>query len=368
MYYYQFQLPQSLVRSVILFNFLLGNFFFASVVNAQQPLKFYKPDNPNIQYVGRIDFSNKRLPRFWQPGVYFSVKFKGDKCEVILNDEELYGKNHNYIEIVVDGKAYRTQTKSKTDTIKIKGIAGSGLHTLMVCKNTEANIGYLELVGIRCKKLVKPDPLPKRKIEFIGNSITCGASADLSEIPCGKGLWQDQHNAYLAYGPVAARALQAQYYLSSVSGIGLVHSCCNLNITMPEVFDKVSMRDNKIRWDFKIYQPDIVSICLGQNDGIQDSSKFCNAYIDFVKRLRDYYPGSKFILLSSPMADDSLRSFLRSTLSSICGELHRQGEHQVYHYVFEKQYKSGCDSHPDVNDHEQIAKEVATQIQSVMNW
>lgn len=137
---------------------------------------------------------------------------------------------------------------------------------------------------------------------------------------------------------------------------------------MPEVFDKVSMRDNKIRWDFKIYQPDIVSICLGQNDGIQDSSKFCNAYIDFVKRLRDYYPGSKFILLSSPMADDSLRSFLRSTLSSICGKLHRQGEHQVYHYVFEKQYKSGCDSHPDVNDHEQIAKEVATQIQSVMNW
>lgn len=164
MYYYHFQLPQAMLRSVILFNFLLGNFFFASVVNAQQPLKFYKPDNPNIQYVGRIDFSNKRLPRFWQPGVYFSVKFKGDKCEVILNDEELYGKNHNYIEIVVDGKAYRTQTKSKTDTIKIKGIAGSGLHTLMVCKNTEANIGYLELVGIRCKKLVKPDPLPKRKI------------------------------------------------------------------------------------------------------------------------------------------------------------------------------------------------------------
>ena len=44
-------------------------------------------------------------------------------------------------------------------------------------------------------------------IEFIGNSITCGAAADVSEVPCGSGVDYDQHNAYYAYGPRVARML-----------------------------------------------------------------------------------------------------------------------------------------------------------------
>lgn len=368
MCYYQLYLRRTLHRPIILFSFLLTTLLFAITTNAQSALKFYAADNPNIQYVGRIDFSNKKLPRFWQPGVYFSLKFKGAECEVIVNDEELWGKNHNYLEIIIDGKPYRTQTKSKSDTLKIKGIVGSGVHTLMICKNTEANIGYLELAGIRCRQLLKPDPLPKRKIEFIGNSITCGASSDLSEIPCGRGVWQDQHNAYLAYGPVTARALQAQYHLSSVSGIGLIHSCCNLDITMPQVFDKVSMRDNKILWNFKNYQPDIVSICLGQNDGLQDSAKFCEAYTDFVKKLRGYYPNTTFILLSSPMADDHLRNFMRLMIASVVAQLRKEGEKKLYSYIFEKQYKNGCDSHPDIADHQQIANELVAFIKAIKKW
>jgi len=91
---------------------------------------------------------------------------------------------------------------------------------LVICKNTEANIGYLELAGIRCRQLVKPAPKPARKIEFIGNSITCGTGSDLSVIPCGKELWEDQHNAYLSYGPITARAVNAQYHLSAVSVSG----------------------------------------------------------------------------------------------------------------------------------------------------
>src|SRR4029077_4929292 len=132
---------------------------------------------------------------------------------------------------------------------------------------------------IRCAKLVKPPSKRIRKIEFIGNSITCGTGSDLSEIPCGKGKWQDQHNAYMSYGAVTARTLGAQYHLSAVSGIGLMHSCCNMNIIMPQVFDKISMRNDTIKWDFKMYQPNVVTVCLGQNDGIQDSATFCKNYI-----------------------------------------------------------------------------------------
>ena len=358
---------------LITLSFILISFFadakeYFCNPNGDDNLKFFAADNAFIQYTGRIDFSNPKLPRFWQPGVYITVKFTGPRCEVILNDEILWGKNHNYLEIIVDGIEKRIQTKSAHDTIVVAENLSDGTHTLIVVKNTEANIGFLELVGIRCKQLVKPNSKPPRRIEFIGNSITCGTGSDISSVPCGKGVWQDQHNAYLSYGAITARTLNTQYHLSSVSGIGLMHSCCNMNVIMPKVFDKISMRNDTINWDFKKYQPDIVTLCLGQNDGVQDSTIFCNNYISFLKQLRSYYPKTTFILLSSPMADDRLRNFMRSTLVSIVSSMKKQGEKKIHHYIFEKQFSGGCDSHPDLNEHRLIAGELTTCIRKIMKW
>ena len=287
-YYYHHLLRRSVHRSVILFGITACMLLFSSSSYAQRisSLKFFPADDPFIQYMGRIDFTNPKLPRFWQPGVTVSIRFTGASCRLIVNDEILWGKNHNYYELVADGKAYRLQTKSATDTIDVtKYLSEKKEHNVSFVKNTEANIGYLEFRGVLCNGSLLPPPGKlKRKIEFIGNSITCGAGSDLSAIPCGKGVWQDQHNAYLSYGAIAARKLNAQYHLSSVSGIGLMHSCCNMNIIMPPVFDKISMRNDTIGWDFNNYQPDVVTICLGQNDGIQDSVTFCNNYIAFIKQ------------------------------------------------------------------------------------
>ncbi len=331
-------------------------------------LAFFSAHHPYIQYTGRVDFTNPKLPRFWQPGVYITAKFSGTSCEVIVNDEVLWGKNHNYLEVVVDGKPVRLQTKAKTDTIVVATNLKEGTHTLLLCKNTEANIGYLELVGLRCKQLVKPAAKPTRKIECIGNSITCGTGSDASVIACGKGVWQDQHNAYMSYGAVTARALQAQYHLSAVSGIGLMHSCCNMDIVMPQVFDKISMRNDTINWNFNNYQPDVVTICLGQNDGIQDSAAFCNNYISFLGSLRTHYPNASFILLASPMADTRLAAFMKKTLAAIQQQMSNSGDEKVTMYAFSKQYHNGCDSHPDLAEHQLIADELTAFIKKKMGW
>ena len=362
-------LRRSIHRPVILLGIYTVWFFHFEKLNAQQnSVSFFSAGHPYIQYTGRIDFTNPELPRFWQPGVYITAKFIGSYCEIILNDEVLWGKNHNYLEVVVDGKAVRLQTKSKRDTISVAENLSSGEHTLVICKNTEANIGYLELAGIRCKQLVKPSARPIRKIEFIGNSITCGTGSDATAIPCGKGVWQDQHNAYLSYGAVTARTLKAQYHLSSVSGIGLMHSCCNMNITMPPVFDKISMRNDTIAWNFNNYQPDIVTICLGQNDGIQDSTGFSNNYIAFIKQLRGYYPKTTIICLTSPMADASLTAFMKKTLTAIVNNMNENGDKKVSRYFFSKQYHNGCDSHPDLAEHRLIANELTAFIKKRMKW
>lgn len=345
-------------------------FLFHAKAEAQQTrLSFFAADHPLIQYTGRIDFTNPKLPRFWQPGVYISFRFKGNECELLLNDEMMWGSNHNYIELIVDGNAVRLQTKTKSDTLSVTThLSAVKEHTVIICKNTEANIGYMELAGIRCKELLQPLPKPKRKIECIGNSITCGTGSDVSEIPCGKGKWQDQHNAWFSYGAVMARKLNAQFHLSSVSGIGLMHSCCNMNITMPQVFDKVSMRNDSIQWNFTNYQPDVVTVCLGQNDGIQDEATFCRNYVLFIQQLRAHYPNATFVLLSSPMASETLKDFMRKSIAAVIKELKANGEQKVHAYIFNKQYKSGCDNHPSLEEHEQIAAELTTFISKTMNW
>jgi lysophospholipase L1-like esterase len=342
--------------------------FQSEAVAQKNKLSFFAADHPFIQYTGRIDFTNPKLPRFWQPAVSFHIKFVGTTCEVILNDEVLWEKNHNYLEVVVDGIAKRIQTKSAHDTIVVAKGLTAGTHTLTVYKNTEANIGYLELVGIRCRQLIKPIAKSIRKIECIGNSITCGTGSDQSQIPCGKGVWHDQHNAYLSYGVLTAKSLKAQVHLSSVSGIGLMHSCCNMNIIMPEVFDKISMRNDTIQWNFKNYQPDVLTICLGQNDGLQDSAIFCENYISFLKQLRKVYPNTQIVLLSSPMADATLASYMKKTLTAINMILSNTGDQKVAVYLFSKQYHNGCDSHPDLEEHKQIANELTVFIKKLMKW
>ena len=342
-----------------------------SVGQSNEKGKFFGADNKLVQYVGRIDFANPKLPRYWQPGTYVKAKFTGSFCNVILNDEQLNGTNQNYLEIVVDDTVlHRLKTAGKRDTIRMVHDLPKGTHTILIAKNTEANIGYLEFVGLQCEGLLPLPPKPERKMEFVGNSITCGASADASKVPCHTGVWQDQHNAYMAYGPTTARNLDAQWILSSVSGIGLIHSCCNMDILMPEVYNNLNMRDqnDSLTWNFGKYQPDVVTVCLGQNDGIQDSVLFCSAYVRFLQRLRKDYPQAQLICLTSPMADSSLTSVQKKYLTGVNNFMNASGDNNVSHYFFLKRYFHGCDSHPDVAEHQEIAAELTPYIRRLMNW
>ena len=337
--------------------------------NTGQATDFFTADHPNIQYTGRIDFSNTKRPRFWSPGVYISARFKGPSCSFIIHDEILWGNSHNYIEVIVDDKEpVRLQLKSKTDTVLAAAGLSKGEHTIVICKNTESGIGYLEFGGFLCKELVAPAPKPSRKIEFIGNSITCGTGSDLSVKPCGTGQWYDQHNAYMSYGPVTARALNAQWHLSAVSGIGMIHSCCNMTVTMSQVFDKINMRTDSIPWNFLQYTPDVVTICLGQNDGIQDSATFTHAYLRFIRQVRERYPKAQIICLTSPMGNAGLTAVLKNYLDGIVNYATTHGDKKVSRYFFSRQYHAGCDSHPDLKEHQQIAAGLTGYIRKLMSW
>jgi lysophospholipase L1-like esterase len=341
----------------------------AIALNKNEELKLFKADNINIQYVGRIDFSNPQLPRMWAPGVYIKAKFKGKRCEILINDEVLGGNNRNYLEIIIDGKnPYRIQTTGKTNVINVPDGLSDTEHTVMICKDTESNIGYIDFIGFRCEQLLPLPAKPNRKIEYIGDSITSGTAMDLSTTPCGQGQWYDQHNAYMSYGALTSRNLNAQWQITALAGIGLTHSCCNLKVVMPQIYDKIFLYADSISWNFKTYQPDVVTICLGQNDGPQDSTLFCGAYVKLIGAIRQHCPKAVIICLSSPMADKTLLPVLQRYINGIAAYVNANGDKKVYKYFFSKQYNNGCGGHPDLDQHRQIADELTTCIKQIKGW
>ena len=315
--------------------------------------KWFTGNDERLHYVGRVQ-KLSTTARLWTPGVYVRFSFMADTLKIALNDQMQYGVQHNYMELQIDDREpLRIRLQDQSDTLVIP-INDDAIHTAVLCKNTESNIGYVDVVGVFAKELYSSED-KNSLIEFFGDSITCGASSDTSKVKCGAGRWEDQHNAFMAYGPVTARKLDVDWVLSSVSGIGLMHSCCNMKIVLPQVFDKIVMNKDSVDWNFKSYTPDVVGICLGQNDGIQDSVVFQTQYLDFIKKLRKIYPKTKIILLTSPMADVSLNQFLRKQLTTIMKSRRISGDKNVFVYSFKSTYNHGCDFHPGVGEHERIA-------------
>jgi len=357
-----------MARRLSLFILLLVCYSVASA-KKHPAIKLFKADDSHFQYVGRVDFSNPQVPRIWAPGVYITAKFKGSDCAILINDEAS-GSNHNYLEIIIDGKnPYRIELKEKNNIINVPAGLSDSEHTVLICKDTESNNGYIEFEGLKCEKLLPLPTKPKRKIEYFGDSITSGTGMDLSAIPCDKGQWYDQHNAYMSYGAVTARNLDAQWQLTAQAGVGLVHSCCNMDVVMPQIYDKVCLRGDSISWAFSKYTPDVVTICLGQNDGPkQDSAFFCNAYINFITAIRSHYPKADIICLTSPMGDNTLTTVMQRYLNAIIAHVNASGDKKVTEYFFSRQYHNGCGGHPDMDEHKLIAAELTAYIKQLKGW
>lgn len=329
----------------------------------------YPAGHKYIKIIGRTDRSNTAGPRFWASGVYMTIRFKGSYCVLEIKDEEKWGKSHNYIHIVVDNSTpVRIQTTDSLNRIVLASGLSDGEHEIVVCKDTEASIGFLQPTAVICPQLLPVRKVPKRKIEFIGNSITCGMGNYDAAIKCGSGEWYDQHSAYMAYGPQSARLLNAQWHLTSESGIGLIKSCCDKKNIMPQIFDKTNIATEGIAWDFKQYQPDVVTVCLGQNDGIQDSAAFCSAYVNFLQTIRRQYRRAEIILLTSPMGDKPLDSTLRRYITAVEQNLHQLGDKRISHYFFQNRYIGGCSYHPNLQEHTAMAAELSAYIRKRMRW
>jgi len=328
---------------------------------------------------GRFAVDNNGQLELISSAVYFGFRFSGSSFSIRVRITDSAG--HNYLQYTIDGQ-YQQRIKimgNSPQSLFIRGLK-PGSHSVWVYKATEATTGpiFIENIVARDASPLKLPELPL--IEFIGNSITCGAAADPSEIPCGKGQYHDQHNAYYAYGPRVSRNLHVNFILSSVSGIGIYRNWNSMSPIMPQVYEKTDFLENSNRyWDFTTYHPRIVSIALGTNDfsdgdGIKprlpfDSAQFVKNYIGFIQLIRLKYPGVLIALLSSPMLNGSKREQLQNCLRTVKIQVDHlyPGTIPVELFFFKPMQARGCGGHPSVEDHAILAEELMPFFKKLMD-
>jgi hypothetical protein len=319
---------------------------------------------------GRTLFTNDKKLELISSAVHFGFSFYGKECQIFASIPDVNA--HNYLQYVLDGKYQkRIRINGNSDQPTILNVSSEGKHTVWIYKATEATTGPIFIDKVVAKNIRSlPNPaLPL--IEFIGNSITCGACADASEVPCGTGVYHDQHNAYYAYGPRVARALNVNFILSSVSGIGIYRNWNSNGPTMPQVYENAELNEqNSHRWNFKLYDPKIVSIALGTNDYSSgdgkkvrlpfDSAIFVSGYIKFVRLVKSKYPKAKIALLSSPMINGDRRIILQNCLTAVKINIDKlySGDKPVGLFFFKPMEARGCSGHPSVEDHAILANEL----------
>ena len=348
-------------------------FFISCKKNTQQkndPITVKAKENYFI-YSGRIDTTqNGDIVLI---GSASSAKFKasGNHCTVELKNRSQ--APHSFVSIEIDGE-YIKRIKVEGNEFKpykIELNTDKEFQTVAIYKATEAQNGDIIFGSVTSKKAYPIVQKERKKIEFIGNSITCGMGVDYEEIPCETGEWFDQHNAYFAYGPRIGRILDVDYMLSSSSGIGIYRNWDVDGPVMPDVYENRYLNtDSTQTWDFKKFSPDLVSICLGTNDlsdgdGIHprlpfDSEAYTKKYIEFINTVYNHYPNIQIALLSSPMLEGEKAEILNKCLENIKSHFDdKKVEKSIAIYTFNERLANGCSTHPDMNDHELIAKKLA---------
>ena len=330
-------------------------------------------DNPNIQYVGRFDFSNPKKVKFDWPGVYISANFEGTTCAVRLNDHK------NEYAVVIDQSAPKLLT---TDTSSIYQVA-SGLtdsipHTIKIVKRTEAFVGVGEFDGLildKGKKLLPPNKKSGRRIEFIGNSITCAYGVEGDSANCH--FSPQTENANMSYAAIVSRALNADYSLVAYSGRGVVRNYGDVNKTskdpMPALYDRICFNDSNSKWNFSKWIPQAVVINLGTNDfstkPFPDKDVFQNAYFQLINRVRGLYPGVMIFCICGPMIGEPCMSYVKEVVTN---EQKNKRVKDVFFIPIDRSVMEqgdwGCDWHPSITGMMKMTDAIIPVIRTRMNW
>ncbi|WP_165851994.1 SGNH/GDSL hydrolase family protein [Mucilaginibacter terrenus] len=332
-------------------------------------------NDPHIRYTGRIGLKDDAAELSWTASSAI-INFKGTGVTAVLNDT----KGYDLLTIVVDGKVVNTiqPKRGKYKNYQLISALPDTIHRLELFKRTEAENGTLLLRGfsIEGSGTLLPPPTFKHRIEFYGNSITCGFSL---EDPEGKDRGDyGYENGFLSYANLTARHFDAEYYCIAKSGIGVTVSW-SPNI-MPELYARVNVDDTTRLWDFNKYTPELVVVNLFQNDyhlvDLKDHKEFKHRfgstppkpdfliakYKEFIQTIRSKYPNTKIICAMGSMDSVEPGSPFPGYVEKAVAELKDKNIYTLFFPYL------GAHRHPNAGEHRVMAKQLIDFIHEKFGW
>lgn len=330
-------------------------------------------NDPRIHYMGRVDVKEDAAMLSWS-GTSVKINFEGTGVSAVLKDE----RGESTFNVVVDGEVRKVihADTAKRAYVLVAGLT-KGKHTLELFKRTEWAMGrtWFYKFWILGKALPAPE-LKQRKIEFFGNSITCGyAVEDTTGQDRGTAPYE---NGYISYAAITARHYDAEFSSISKSGIGVMLSWFPL--IMPEMYDRLDPTDSTSKWDFRKYTPDVVVINLLQNDSwlvakpehAQFKARFGDkapgpdqiiaAYRNFVISVRAKYPDAAIICALGSMDAARKEAPWFGYIEKAVGELK---DPKIYTHSFG--YK-GTAGHPSAKEQAAMAEDLIRFIDKEIKW
>ncbi|KYR02412.1 esterase [Tieghemostelium lacteum] len=332
------------------------------------------PDNANILYSGRIDKSNIS-------DGYYSFSWSGTQIQLtVVNTTSLQvvlnSSGQNLFNVFINSVLTLIVNVTST-TPSGYGLVDYALdpqqeYIVLITHRNEPLCGIVQFYGLIADDGVSVSEYQfqqSRKIEIIGDSITCGYG-NLGVNPCP--FTPATEDNYLTYGVMTAQALNAEFYIEAWSGKGVVRNFDYPNITSPDTLPDLypaiipNNYPNISLWNFQNYQPDVVIINLGTNDWSMppypDPQNFVDTYIDFIGYLKNQYSNNpQFFILCGPMISNPCCNYVEMVASKT---------NSVYIPLQNilNSKNMGCGGHPNYQAHQIMANMIVPIIQDTMNW
>ena len=333
---------------------------------------FVKATDPGFAYVGRTSNAIAEAITWTYPGVQIHANFSGTSVSMKTNED------CGFFMVEIDDQEPRKVQSMKGTNITVLGKdLTAGPHRLTLTYIIEGHdkkpVFYGLILDDGCTLLERPT-LPTRKIEFIGNSITCGYGIEGNNTE--KKFYYRLQNFYYTYAAIASRNLQAQCQVCARSGIGVYRNYGgNIpNEIMPNVFPHTFYATTGELWDFSRFQPDVVCVNLGCNDtslGKYDKTKLTDAFKQFTITLRERYPQAKIVYLIGAIPEGKRQNDIREAQESAIADAAERGDHEVYRMDFTPDDGSlgfGSQGHPSMRRQALMGEELTTFLSNLMHW
>jgi lysophospholipase L1-like esterase len=330
------------------------------------------PDGADVVYEGRYAVGGGMV-RLGFPGVIVHLRFRGRT----LGMRARASSADAAFDLSVDGAPpIPLQLRMGEGDYTIFDGADGAEHTIELTRRNESWRGTCSILGFMPGaggELLVPSALPRRKLLFIGDSVTCGELT--AWVPSHGAVSALDSDARGSFAMILARHLGAQCHLVSYGGRGVIRDWQGGRgvANAPQFYELALPDDPATAWDHRRYVPDGIGIALGTNDfsqGIPDQNEFVNAYVEFILKVRGDAPDALIFVMDSPIVKDDpgtaprgtvLRAYLREVVARIASP--KVILAPVGHYPGVPN-----NGHPTGPEHEAMAAEVEPVIRKALGW